>query len=508
MSRHHHHLHEEPYRPPTHFPQFWKHTVRPPRPTTSHFLTALVVTVLTSVPLGAQETPPDAAPLSPLSPFISVQSSTVALIHARLLDGTGGPILEDQTVVIQGERIVSVGPTESADVPEGAQVLDLAGHTLIPGLVSLHEHLYFGGVEQMTPMPVEGPMLYLAMGVTSAMPAGSQFPYYDLNLAQTIEAGLTPGPRIYRTGPYLNGGPPLPGNQRIVNDPEEVRRVIRYWFSEGATWMKFVGGTSREVLAAGIDEAHRLGMKITGHLCSVTFTEAAEMGLDALQHGYITNSDYVPGKLPDVCPPENMRIQADLDVESADVRESIERIVAAGAAVVSTLGVYETFTPARATLPPQAMEMLKPLTRQEVERTHANLADGGLIVPPRLINKMMRWERMFVEAGGLLGAGSDPWGTGYLPGFGNLRNYEMLLEAGFSAPEVVQILTLNGARILGEEHRFGSVEPGKLADLVVIRGDPTSDPTTIYDVVTVFKGGVGYDSMRLRQAAKGTIGSY
>ena len=127
--------------------------MRPPRPTTSHFLTALVVTVLTSVPLGAQETPPDAAPLSPLSPFISVQSSTVALIHARLLDGTGGPILEDQTVVIQGERIVSVGPTESADVPEGAQVLDLAGHTLIPGLVSLHEHLYFGGVEQMTPMP-------------------------------------------------------------------------------------------------------------------------------------------------------------------------------------------------------------------------------------------------------------------------------------------------------------------------------------------------------------------
>jgi imidazolonepropionase-like amidohydrolase len=113
-----------------------------------------------------------------------------------------------------------------------------------------------------------------------------------------------------------------------------------------------------------------------------------------------------------------------------------------------------------------------------------------------------------VEAGGLLGAGSDPWGTGFLPGFGNLRNYEMLLEAGFSAPEVVQILTLNGARILGEEHRFGSVEPGKLADLVVIRGDPTSDPTAIYDVVTVFKGGVGYDSMRLRQAAKGTIGSY
>jgi hypothetical protein len=468
----------------------------------------LTLTVLTILPAGAQEIPDQEEPASPLAPYVSVEKGTVALTHVRLLDGTGTPARDDQTILIQGERITAVGPSAGTELPEGAQVLDLTGHTLIPGLVSLHEHLYFGGVQQMTPMPVTGPMLYLAMGVTSAMPAGSQFPYYDLNLAKTIDAGLAPGPRLHLTGPYLNGGPPGPGNQRVVNDPEEVRRVIRYWAWEGATWMKFMGAPTREVLAAGIDEAHRLGMKITGHLCSVTFTEASEMGLDALQHGYITNSDYVPGKQPDVCPPENMRIQADLDVETPEVRESIRRIVEGGAAVVSTLGVYETFTPSRATLPIQAMEMLKPLTRQEVERNHANLGQDRFDAPPRLIEKMMRWERIFVEAGGLLGAGSDPWGTGYLPGFGNLRNYEMLLEAGFSAPEVVRILTLNGARILGEDGRLGSVEAGKLADLVVIHGDPTSEPTSIYDVVTVFKDGVGYDSMLLREAAKGTIGAY
>jgi hypothetical protein len=468
----------------------------------------LTLTVLTILPAGAQEIPDQEEPASPLAPYVSVEKGTVALTHVRLLDGTGTPARDDQTILIQGERITAVGPSAGRELPEGAQVLDLTGHTLIPGLVSLHEHLYFGGVQQMTPMPVTGPMLYLAMGVTSAMPAGSQFPYYDLNLAKTIDAGLAPGPRLHLTGPYLNGGPPGPGNQRVVNDPEEVRRVIRYWAWEGATWMKFMGAPTREVLAAGIDEAHRLGMKITGHLCSVTFTEASEMGLDALQHGYITNSDYVPGKQPDVCPPENMRIQADLDVETPEVRESIRRIVEGGAAVVSTLGVYETFAPSRATLPIQAMEMLKPLTRQEVERNHANLGQDRFDAPPRLIEKMMRWERIFVEAGGLLGAGSDPWGTGYLPGFGNLRNYEMLLEAGFSAPEVVRILTLNGARILGEDGRLGSVEAGKLADLVVIHGDPTSEPTSIYDVVTVFKDGVGYDSMLLREAAKGTIGAY
>jgi hypothetical protein len=435
----------------------------------------LTLTVLTILPAGAQEIPDQEEPASPLAPYVSVEKGTVALTHVRLLDGTGTPARDDQTILIQGERITAVGPSAGTELPEGAQVLDLTGHTLIPGLVSLHEHLYFGGVH---------------------------------NLAKTIDAGLAPGPRLHLTGPYLNGGPPGPGNQRVVNDPEEVRRVIRYWAWEGATWMKFMGAPTREVLAAGIDEAHRLGMKITGHLCSVTFTEASEMGLDALQHGYITNSDYVPGKQPDVCPPENMRIQADLDVETPEVRESIRRIVEGGAAVVSTLGVYETFTPSRATLPIQAMEMLKPLTRQEVERNHANLGQDRFDAPPRLIEKMMRWERIFVEAGGLLGAGSDPWGTGYLPGFGNLRNYEMLLEAGFSAPEVVRILTLNGARILGEDGRLGSVEAGKLADLVVIHGDPTSEPTSIYDVVTVFKDGVGYDSMLLREAAKGTIGAY
>jgi imidazolonepropionase-like amidohydrolase len=460
--------------------------------------------ILLGAGLPAQE-PVDST--SPLAPFVSVPQGSVALIHVSVVDGTGAPVRLDQTVLIDGDRIVAVGSSSEVEVPADARVLDLSGHTVIPGLVGLHEHLYFGGVAQMTPMPVTGPVLYLALGVTSAMPAGSQFPYYDLNLKKVIDAGLVPGPRIFATGPYLNGGPPRPGHARIVNDPEEARRVVRYWAAEGATWMKFQGGPSREVLAAGIDEAHRVGMRITGHLCSVTFQEAADRGIDALQHGYITASDYVPGKQPDVCPPGNMRIQADLDVESPDIRESIRRIVDGGAAVVSTLGVYETFTPSRATLPPRAMEMLTPMTRVEVTRNNANIESGGLIVPPRLLQKMMRWERIFVEEGGLLGAGSDPWGTGYLPGFGNLRNYEMFLEAGFTPPEAIRILTLNGARILGEAERFGSVEAGKLADLVVIAGDPTEDPATIYDVMTVFKEGVGYDSVRLQEAAKGTIGA-
>jgi hypothetical protein len=286
-----------------------------------------------------------------------------------------------------------------------------------------------------------------------------------------------------------------------------VSRIIDYWASEGATWVKFMGVGSRELLGTVIREAKARGLRVSGHLCSVTFTEAAALGIDALQHGFITNSDYVEGKQPDQCPPENMRVQADVDVESAEVQQSIREIVASGAAVVSTLGVYETFVPERAHLDTRAMELLAPDTRREVEANHAGIAEGRFVVPVRLLKKMMQWERAFVDAGGLLGAGSDPWGTGYLPGFGNLRNYEMLREAGFAAEEAVQVLTLNGARILGEDSRLGSVSVGKAADLVVIRGDPVAQPSEIYEVVTVFKDGVGYDSSRLRMAAKGKIGT-
>lgn len=441
-----------------------------------------------------------------VAPFISVQAPVVALTHVQLVDGAGAAARPDQTIILRGDRIEAVGPSSSTRPPAGATVIDLTGHTVIPGLVNLHEHTYFGGVRRMTQMNRSGPLLYLAYGVTTAMSAGAQFPYQELNLKRAIDAGVLPGPRIFASGPYLNGGPPRTGMFLLVNTPDEVRRAIAYWTSEGVTWFKFTGQVTREVMRAGIEEAHARGARVTGHLCSVTFKEAAELGIDALQHGFITASDYVPGKKPDVCPPENMRIQADVDVASAEVQANIRAIVAAGAAVVSTLGVYETFVPERARLSPEGLEFLEPEVRKEVEANHAGLAQGGLTVPPRLLQKMMQWERAFVAAGGLLGAGSDPWGTGFLPGLGNLRNYELLVEAGFRPEEAVQIMTFNGAKILGEERDVGSIAPGKRADLVVIRGDPLKTPSAITGVVTVFKGGVGFDSAKLRAAAVGRVG--
>ena len=456
-----------------------------------------------AAPLAAQR-----PPITDQSrPFVSVDAPVVALTRVKLIDGTGAAPRDNQTIVIDGARIVAVGPTASTTVPPGARVLDLAGHTVIPGHVGLHEHTYFGGVKRTTQMSTSAPLLYLAFGVTTSMSAGSQLPYHERNMKRVVDTGRLPGPNFLLSAPYIDGGPPRLGQARILESADEAKRVLDYWADEGATWVKVQGRISRELLGAVVRAAHARGMRVTGHLCSITYAEASAIGVDLLQHGFITASDYVPNKQPDTCPPENMRIQADVDVGSPEVQASIRALAKTRTAVSSTLAVYETFSKARARLIPEAMEMLDPEVRKEVEQTHATLeSPGGLPLPVRLLEKMMRWERDFVAAGGLLGAGSDPWGTGFLPGFGNVRNYELLREAGFSAGEAIRVMTLNGAKIVGLDDRVGAVTVGRQADLVVVRGDPAARPADLYQVVTVFRGGLGYDSMKLREAAKGLVG--
>jgi hypothetical protein len=460
-----------------------------------------MLSLLAATPLLAQR-----PALSPATrELLAVDAAVVALTHARLIDGTGSAVREDQTIVMRDGRIAAVGPSATLPIPSDARVLDLTGQTVIPGIVGLHEHTWLGGIRNTAPM-MHSAMLYLAAGVTTAMTAGTQLPYNELNMKRAIDAGALAGPRMHIAGPYLTGFGGADSPNRIIRDSADARRVVDYWADEGATWFKILNGPSMVVRAVA-QAAHARGLKLTAHLCSVTFTEGAALGVDLLQHGFITNSEYVPGKQPDVCPPGNQRAQADVDPASPAVRESIRRIVASGASVVSTLAVYESFSVTRSRLDTTAMAMLTPELRGEIETNHANLATSGYTVPDRLLAHMMQWEREFVAAGGLLGAGCDPWGTGFIPGFGDLRNYELLIEAGFSAPQAVQIMTLNGARILGEDSRIGSVVPGKDADLVVIRGNPAAKASDIRNVSLVFRGGNGFDSGKLREAVRGKLGS-
>jgi len=465
-------------------------------------LAVLVIEGLAALPVDAQ------APTigSAVRPFVAESAATMLFRHARLIDGTGAPARVDQAVLVRDGRIVAVGPDRLVEPPAGARVIDLVGKTMIPGLIDLHAHTYFMSSAGLSQMAVSGPRLYLAGGITTVRTAGAQIPYAELNMKLDIDRGLAPGPRMLVTGPYLNGPGAGPGQQRRLTTEDEARRVVRYWASEGATWLKFSGGVSRTVIGAAIDEAHRNGLKVTGHLCSVTFTEAARLGIDNLEHGFITNSDFVPGKKPDVCPVENMRHQVEVDPDGPLADSVIATLLERGVALTSTLSVYELFVAGRAKVPELALEMLAPAARQAVIEDQAATNAGNGFVPEELLRRMMRFERRFVAAGGLLAAGVDPWGNGSLPGFGDHRNFELLVEAGFSPEAAVAIVSANGAIVLGLAAETGTITVGKRADLVVLDGDPTTRATDIRKVSLVLKDGIGYDPGRLLASVKGKVG--
>jgi imidazolonepropionase-like amidohydrolase len=438
--------------------------------------------------------------------FVSVDAPVVALTHVRLVDGTGAPAREDQTVVITGDKISAVGKTGSVAVPAGAQTIDLAGHTVIPGIVGLHDHTFYTTSARSIQLSTSAPRLYLASGVTTIRTTGSMSPYAELNLKKSIDAGQAVGPHMYVTGPYITGEGG--GGMASVTTPDEARRLVAYWAEEGVSWLKFYTGINRAAMKAAIDEAHKRGVKATGHLCSVSFREAVALGIDNLEHGLFVNTDYDPEKKPDQCAPGSMAKLATLDLTSEPVKATIREMTAKNVAMTSTLSVFELFVSGRPPLDQRVMDAMSPEVRSEYMTSRNRLAESSSFgISPVVFKKAQDFDVAFVRAGGLLAAGVDPTGNGgALPGYGDQRNYELLIEAGFTPAEVVQIMTSNGAKVLGGASTFGTIATGQRADLVVIRGNPIATPVEVRNVVTVFKDGVGYDSAKLIESVKGTVG--
>src|SRR5229473_3736787 len=440
--------------------------------------------------------------------YVVVDTAAVALTHVLLVDGTGAGPKPDQTIVIRDGRIAEVGPAGSVQVPAGAQAMDLSGSTVIPGLVGMHDHLFYtaaGG--RAVQMSYTGPRLYLGSGVTTIRTTGSRAPYAEINLKDAIDHGLAAGPRIHLTAPYItgeHGG----GAMAIVNSPEAARRFVAYWAAEGATWIKAYTDIRRAELGAAIAEAHKRGIKVTGHLCSVTLKEAVALGIDNLEHVMFAASDFDPTKAPDVCPAHVLARVNDADPHGDVAQATIRTLVDHHVSMTSTLAVVEPFVANRPTKDARVLQAMAPEVRQSYMKIRQEIDSGGHgPVTLRGFQNAMAFERAFVAAGGLLAAGVDPTGIGgALAGFGDQRNYELLIEAGFAPAEGVKIMTANGARILGVERRLGTPEPGKLADLVVLQGDLTTTPAAIRNVTIVFKDGVGYDSAKLIASVQERVG--
>jgi imidazolonepropionase-like amidohydrolase len=418
------------------------------------------------------------------------------------VDGTGAPAKTDQTILIRGEKIALVGPSEGFAVPSDARVIDATGKTVIPGIIGLHDHMYYGGMQLMAS---SYPRLFLGAGVTTIRTTGSVDAYAELILKSRIDSLLMAGPSIVVTGPYLQGG--NYGLMHPLSGPEDARRTVRYWAEEGVTWFKAYTQVTRAELAAAIDEAHKHGVKVTAHLCSVGFREAVSLGIDQLEHGLLTNTEYYSGKQPDVCPTASDTVMyGSLDINSTDVQRTIQEMVAHHVAMTSTLDVFELFTPSRVPRDQRVLDALYPASSEAAAKFYDSGKTAHDSVQRAIFKKAMAFDRAFVKAGGLLGAGSDPCCLSSIAGYGDQRNYELLVEAGFAPEQAIQIMTSNGAKILGFDKSIGTIQPGMQADLVVIAGDPVRTPSEIRNTELVFRRGIGFDSAKLRESIKGMVG--
>lgn len=482
-------------------------------------ISAVSMFVLLAMSVHAQQ----AALSKTVQKYVRVNGPKVILQHVRVIDGTGKPAVDDQNVVIEGGKIAAVQAGADVSAVAGTSVLDLPGYSVMPGIVGMHNHLFYVArpnfdAEWKSEPPVmvpqmsfSAPRLYLAGGVTTMRTTGSVETYTDLNLKREIDAGRLPGPHIDVTGPYLEGAHSYFLQMHELSSADEARQFVDYWADRGVTSFKAYMNITRAELKAAIEEAHKRGIKVTGHLCSVTYKEAAELGIDDLEHGFFVNTQLDPGKKPDECSESTGDATlAKMDPNGAEAKDLIDTLVKHHVAITSTLPVFEGDIAGRPPLRPAMLEAMSPDAREAYlfmrmrPAGKASTRDGAA-----LFKRDMELEHAFAAAGGLLIAGLDPTGNGgVVPGFGDQREMELLVEAGFSPVETIKIATLNGAVYLGRQDQIGSIAAGKNADLVVIKGDPSTKISDVENVEIVFKDGVGYDSQKLLDSVKGRYGEY
>jgi len=455
-----------------------------------------------------------------LKKFVKVDAPVVALTHVRVIDGTGAAAREDQTVVLSKGKIESVGDASSASVPKDAQVIDLHGYSVIPGLVGMHDHMFYPmGNGIFGEMGFSFPRLYLASGVTTIRTTGALEPYTDLELKKQIDSGEKLGPKIHVTGPYLEGAGSWALQMHQLTGPDDATKTVNFWLDQGVDSFKAYNFITSDELGAAVAAAHKRGAKVTGHLCSIGFREAAELGIDDLEHGLMVDTEFFPWKKAGECPstPQDVDFYGKLDVQSGPVHDMVLDLVKHHVAVTSTLPVFEMFVPGRPAMQTRVLDALSPDARSAVlsnkvragEQSGIRRRYNADVSPwPAAFKKEMEFEHSFAQAGGLLLAGLDPTGMGgVIAGYGDQREVELLVEAGFTPVEAIHIATANGAQFLGELDRIGTIAAGKQADLVVVKGDPSKKIEDIENVETVFKDGVGYDSAKLIESVRGMVGS-
>jgi imidazolonepropionase-like amidohydrolase len=383
--------------------------------------------------------------------------ATIVISGARLIDGRGGPPIENSIVVIEGDRIVAAGPGAGIRPPQG-ETFDARGLTLLPGFIDAHFHL--GGLKL--------PNMFLNNGVTSVRDPGAWNQSYD-----PVKKLGVPIPRLFLTGPHLDMAPAAyPDNSLLVNDPEEARAVVNRFVDEGATALKVYFRLPLASIRAVCETAHQRNVPVTAHLEIVRADDAIEAGLDGIEH--VTS---VGTTIADIMEAEKFRqaVTADnkarnegryqlwskIDFESPRVGRLIDLMVRRGVFFSPNLAVFE---------------------RRNGDR-------GATEMHAKACENMRRFTGLARKAGVRVVVGSHSNVPFAETGWAYQREMELMLESGMTPMEVIVGATLDNAKFFRAEKRIGSIEPGKLADLVLIEGDVLRNFSSLRQVRRVMLNG-------------------
>jgi len=449
--------------------------------------------------------------------YIEYNDSITVFKNALLIDGKGTAAKPHQTVIISNGKINWVGDDAKAIIPKGANVVDLNGKTLMPGLVMLHEHTYISAhsieprYANLRQVPFTFPRLYLAAGATTIRTCGSIEPYSDIRIKKDIDLGLLPGPNMELTAPYIEGKSSRFPQMKENKTPADAAAFVNYWADQGFTSFKAYMGVDKPTLKAAIDAAHKRLLKITGHLDIVTYKEAASLGMDNLEHGFMASTDFAVDKKENEPPATGAAIKSlsNLDIHSDSVKQFIQFLIDKKMSITSSLAVFEGATTTQPQPNQDALNAMSPDTRDfYLQRLATTKSAKGPTAYDKAFANATKMEKMFYDMGGLLSVGTDPTGNGgTLAGYGNWRAIELLVEAdGFTPLEAIKIATQNGSIALGFDKTIGTIETGKAADLLIIDGDPSKNISDLRKVQWVFKNGIGYNSKKLFDSVKGKVG--
>ena len=415
----------------------------------------------------------------------------VVIEHANLFDAEHMTMRPGTTVIFAQQRIVAVGPDGSLSIPANAEHIDAAGRALLPGLWDMHTH----------PDLDSGP-LFLAAGITSIrdMAAETDKPA-RLHVFDTNEAL---GPRVVFAG-IIDGRGPFQGpTKTLVSTEAEARKAVQGMSAAGFGLVKIYSSMDPKLVPAIADEARKAGMRVGGHIPAfMTAEQAVRAGYDEIQHMNMLFLNFLFDKVQDTRTPARFTAVAEyattIDPQSARVQDFLQLLKQRHVTLDPTLGVFESLFTDRPGVVGAGLaavaDRMPPLVRR-------SLLEGGLPVPDgedaRYRAALPQMQRMLLA----VRAAGVPFvaGTDAMAGFMLPRELELYVEAGVPAPEVLRIATLDAARLAGREAELGSIAPGKLADMILVDGDPSRNVGDVRRLRLVIKDGALFDPDALCRA--------